>query len=276
MALTITTLIENTGGEHLGLQSEHGLSFYIEKDGCHILFDTGQSGRFIENASQLKIDLTTLDYVVLSHGHYDHSGGIKALSDLTCDFKLIMGEGFFNDKYGFKNNSWQFLGNSFDESFLSQKKIEYQFVNQPLIELIPDVYVISQFPRIHNDEVINPRFKIRKNEQLVDDHFDDEVLVAVDTDDGLVVILGCSHPGMKNMLDATVKLLNRPVYAILGGTHLVEANDSSLKTSLEYLNNDDLKVIGVSHCTGKPAMEYLASNDDRYFKNGTGSSLIVA
>jgi 7,8-dihydropterin-6-yl-methyl-4-(beta-D-ribofuranosyl)aminobenzene 5'-phosphate synthase len=223
----------------------------------------------------LKIDLTTLDYVVLSHGHYDHSGGIKALTELTCDFKLIMGEGFFNDKYGFKNNSWQFLGNSFDESFLNQKKIEYQFIRQSLTELIPDVYVVSKFPRIHQDEVINPRFKIRKNEQLVDDHFDDEVLVAIDTENGLVVILGCSHPGMKNMLDATVKLLNRPLYAILGGTHLVEASDSSLKTSLDYLNNDDLKVIGVSHCTGQPAMEYLATNDDRYFRNGTGSSLIV-
>lgn len=275
MALKITTLIENTGGEHLGLKSEHGLSFFIEKDDHKILFDSGQSGSFIDNARQLKADLIGLDYVVLSHGHYDHSGGIKHLTDLTCDFELIMGKGFFDDKYGFKNNCYEFLGNSFDETFLKQKNLTHRYIDQPVTELIPDVYIVSQFPRVHNDEVINPRFKIQKNGQFVDDPFSDEILLAIDTTEGLVIVLGCSHPGMKNMLDATVTQLNRPIYAILGGTHLVEASDSSLTLSLDYLKDDNLKVIGVSHCTGKTAMEHLAGNNCRYFHNSTGSSLIV-
>jgi 7,8-dihydropterin-6-yl-methyl-4-(beta-D-ribofuranosyl)aminobenzene 5'-phosphate synthase len=275
MALKITTLIENTGGEHLGLKSEHGLSFFIEKDDHKILFDSGQSGQFIDNARQLKADLISLDYVVLSHGHYDHSGGIKHLTDLTTDFELIMGNGFFNDKYGFKNNCYEFLGNNFDKSFLKQKNIKHRYIDQPITELIPDVYVVSQFPRIHRDEVINPRFKIQKEGHFFDDPFTDEVLVAIDTAEGLVIVLGCSHPGMKNMLDATVTLLKRPIYAILGGTHLVESSDDSLNISLDYLDDDNLKVIGVSHCTGNTAMEHLAGNNCRYFHNSTGSSLIV-
>ena len=102
-----------------------------------------------------------------------------------------------------------------------------------------------------------------------------KVLVAVDTHEGLVILLGCSHPGMKNMMDAARNLLGKPIYAVLGGTHLVEANDGSLDISMDYLNKGEMKVIGVSHCTGQKAMSNLSISNDRYFHNRTGSSLIV-
>lgn len=276
MSVKVTTLIENSGGEHKALFSEHGISFHIEKDGHSILFDSGQSDRFIANAQQLNIDLSTVEYVVLSHGHYDHSGGIRPLCEMTTGFELIMGEGFFHKKYGFKNNSYEYLGNNFDENFLVAKGLRYRFVDQPLMELIPGVYVLTRFPRIHQDEVINPRFKLEQSGEMVADPFNDEVLVAVDTPRGLIVILGCSHPGMKNMLDAVQSQLNRPLYALLGGTHLVEADNNCMNSSMSYLDKDDLKVLGVSHCTGQAAMDHLAGTDSRYFHNRTGSSVIVA
>ena len=275
MAVKITTLIENSPGEHHALKTEHGLSFCIEKDGRKILFDTGQSGAFIDNAAQLQIDLSDVDYVVLSHGHYDHSGGVRALSELTTGFELIVGQGFFDEKYGFRNNAYEYLGNNFDEKFLKEKLITYRVVDQALTEIVPGVYAVTDFPRIHADEVINPRFKVLRNGALEPDPFTDEVLLAVDTPQGLVVLLGCSHPGMKNMLDAVVKLFDKPLYAVLGGTHLVEADQHSLGKSLDYLGNDSLKVVGVSHCTGQPAMERMAGSNDRYFHNRTGSSLFV-
>ncbi|MCW8860693.1 MAG: MBL fold metallo-hydrolase [Deltaproteobacteria bacterium] len=275
MSVKITTLIENNAGENLALKTEHGISFFIEKDGYKLLFDSGQTGTFIENAKQLRVDLSALEAVVLSHGHYDHSGGIRPLSKLTTDFKLYMGQGFFDEKYGFKNNAYEYLGNNFDEKFLEEQGIAYQFVDQPLLEIIPGVYVVTQFPRKYQDEVINSRFKVMKNGVFQPDSFEDEVLLAVDTAEGLVVLLGCSHPGMKNMLDAVADLLPRPIYAILGGTHLVEASYSSLGKSMSYLNNDSLKVIGVSHCTGQIAMDQLAASNSRYYHNRTGSSLIV-
>ncbi|MFK5927013.1 MAG: MBL fold metallo-hydrolase [Desulfuromusa sp.] len=275
MSLKITTLIENSPGEHHALKTEHGISFFIEKDGHKILFDTGQTGAFIENAEQLRADLGALEYVVLSHGHYDHSGGFRQLTQVSKDFKLIMGQGFFDEKYGYKNNSYEYLGNNFDEKFLNDQGISYQFMKQQLTELVPGVYVVTGFPRIHADEVINPRFKVLRDGSYQPDPFDDEVLLAVDTPEGLVVLLGCSHPGMKNMLDAATTLIKRPVYAVLGGTHLVEANEQSLGLSMEYLQNDALKVIGVSHCTGQIAMDQLAASNSRYYHNRTGSSLIM-
>ncbi len=276
MAVKITTLIENSPGEHLALKSEHGISFFIEKDGHQLLFDTGQSGTFIENAEQLRVDLKGLEYVVLSHGHYDHSGGIRPLTEVTDNFELIMGRDFFTEKYGYKNGSYEYLGNNFDENYLQDRHIAYRFVDRPLTELLPGIYIVTDFPRKHADEVINPRFKIMRNGEMQADPFNDEVLVAIDTPKGLIVLLGCSHPGMKNMLDAATERLNRPVHAILGGTHLVEASDTSLVKSLDYLNNGGLEYIGVSHCTGKPAMEQLAGSNPHYYHNRTGSALIVA
>lgn len=96
MSLRITTLIENNSDENNTLISEHGLSLYIEIDEIKILFDTGQSGDFIKNADKLKIDLNNLNYVILSHGHYDHSGRFRKLVENTKNsFKLIVGNRFF-------------------------------------------------------------------------------------------------------------------------------------------------------------------------------------
>jgi len=275
MALKITTLIEDTMGEHLALKNEHGISFYIERDGHKVLFDTGQSGTFLENAEQLQIDLSDLEYVIISHGHYDHSGGLRALTHVANNFELIIGKGFFNEKCGFGNNSYEFIGNNFNEDFLLEKGVHYKFADRDLDEILPGIYVITNFPRVHKDEVINPRFKIIKDGSFVNDPFDDEVLVAVDTPEGLVVLLGCSHPGMKNMLDTARNLLEKPLYAVLGGTHLVEAKEMNLKLSLDYLNDNEIKAVGVSHCTGEKAMSELSISNDKYFHCRTGSSLVV-
>jgi 7,8-dihydropterin-6-yl-methyl-4-(beta-D-ribofuranosyl)aminobenzene 5'-phosphate synthase len=271
MPVTVTTLVENTLGEHLGLKNEHGLSFCIQKDGRTVLFDVGQSGAFLYNADRLQIDLSRLDHVVLSHGHYDHSGGFRALTEKTTRFTLLLGEGFFLGKYGKIKNSFEYLGNNFSEGFLAEKGIHYRTVKEPVEEIMPGVYVLSSFPRVHQDEVISPRFQIKKNGTFSQDLFHDEIAMAVDTSKGTVVLLGCSHPGMKNMIDAVKTRLNTPVYAVFGGTHLVEASPASLELSLEYLQNKDLGVIGMSHCTGGTASERLKSND-MYVRNRTGSS----
>ena len=124
------------------------------------------------------------------------------------------------------------------------------------------------------DEVINPRFKIKKPAGFIQDDFSDEVMIAIDTPKGLVIVLGCSHPGVKNMIDTAKTLLNKPVHAVLGGTHLVESRGESLQKSINYMI-DGINIIGVSHCTGKEAMAELSRAGERYFHNRTGSSLFV-
>ena len=275
MSICITTLIENSQGEHLALKTEHGISFYIEKDGRSLLFDTGQSADFLSNAKRLGLDLDNVEYVVLSHGHYDHSGGFLPLSEKYSGFELVMGRGFFDRKFGHRNGSYEYLGNNFDLNYIKSRRIPYRFVDKNLTELFEGVYVITGFPRIYEDEVVNPRFMIRRNGGFQPDPFDDEVLVAVDTPEGIIVLLGCSHPGMKNMLSAAAEAVDRPLFAVLGGTHMVEASQDSLEKSIDYLSKKSIHAIGVSHCTGPLGMERLSQSNPAYFHNRTGTSLYV-
>lgn len=275
MSLKITTLIENSPGEHLALKHEHGVAFYIEKDGHKLLFDTGQSGAFLENAEQLRVDLSDLEYVFISHGHYDHSGGFRELAKTAEGFTLVVGRGFFKEKYGYKNNSYEYLGSNFDEDFPAGHGVRLEFADAPHREVLPGVHVITDFPRIHEDEKVNPRFKVLENGKYVPDTFDDEIMLALDTPRGLVVLLGCSHPGVKNMLDRVQELVGGPIYAVLGGTHMVESSEASIDRTIAYFKDKGVEVIGVSHCTGQAAMDGFKVFGDKYFHNRTGSSLFV-
>lgn len=275
MALTITTLIENSPGEHKGLAHEHGLSFHIVKDGHVLLFDSGQSGSFLDNARELRIDPSDVAHVVLSHGHYDHSGGLPHLAELTTRFELLVGAGFFREKYGDRDNAVEFLGNNFDKAFLQREGIRWRELSDPVTEIVPGVYAITDFERTHADEKVNPRFTLRTADGFEPDPFTDEVCLAIDTPKGLVVLLGCSHPGVKNLLDTVLKRLNRPIHAVMGGTHMVEADADSVAKSVDFFLAKDIQAIGVSHCTGEKAMCSLEKLEGRYFHNRTGSSLYI-
>ncbi len=273
--IRITTLVENTPGEHLALRHEHGLSFFLEVAGRNILFDAGQSDAFLENARKLRLDPSSLEFVVLSHGHYDHSGGFRFLADLPGTRRLVVGKGFFEDKYAARNGGYEFLGNDFTRDFLIERSIPFTELWEPAMEIVPGVFVMGSFPRLHEDESINPRFRLLREGRFVPDPFDDEIMIAVDTAEGIVALLGCSHPGMRNMLDAAKTRLGKPVRAVLGGTHLVEAAEPGLSASLDYLSGGEIEVVGVSHCTGPVAMKRLGGSGMEYFHNRTGSALIV-
>ena len=122
---------------------------------------------------------------------------------------------------------------------------------------------------------MNPNFQVETDSGYKQDYFEDEVLLALDTSKGLVVVLGCSHPGVRNMLDHVKLKLQRPIYAVLGGTHLKEAETARIKDTVEYLVHEIDGPIGVSHCTGEEAMQQLQKATHRYFHNITGSVLKI-
>jgi 7,8-dihydropterin-6-yl-methyl-4-(beta-D-ribofuranosyl)aminobenzene 5'-phosphate synthase len=275
MSLKITTLIENSADKESGLECEHGLSFFIEKDGIKMLFDTGQTGKFLTNAEKLGVNLSSLDYVAISHGHYDHSGGFMDLAGDYGGFEMIVGDGFFKKKYGLKKEVYKFNGNSFTEKDLIENTIKYRFVSEAVTPLGSGISILTAFPRLNKTEVLNPRFMLEEGGEYVLDSFDDEILIVIETPKGMVVVMGCCHPGVRNMLDAVKAHFDKPLYAVLGGTHLIEAEGEQLEESIRYLANEKIKFLGVSHCTGEKAMTRLKNSIPDYFHNMTGCILDI-
>lgn len=278
MGLKITTLIENNSDKNNILINEHGLSLYIEINEKKILFDTGESGDFIKNAEKLKINLNDLDYVILSHGHYDHSGGFKKFVENTnTSFKLIIGNGFFNEKYKLiEDEIYKFNGNSFDEKFFEQNNISTNSINQDIFYIAEDVMVFSNFERTNHFEILNKKFYIKKNDEYILDDFSDEIALGIKHEKGLVIILGCSHEGLVNILETITKRTGMSIYGIVGGSHLIEADKLRLNNTINYLKEKNISIFRLSHCTGDKAVERLKDEfRDRFVYNNTGNVIKV-
>ncbi len=279
MFIRITTLVENSKGEHLGLVHEHGLSFLIEKDGKSFLFDTGQGDAIIRNAQKLALDIFSVGDIILSHGHYDHSGGITSLlkeGGSAFTPRIHVHKGFFIPKYGMHNNRAEFLGNDFTPEDLRNHGCPISTCHSGIKTIAEGVWIVGDFGKNHPEEVISERFCLLTDKGMEPDMFTDEIMMVIDSPKGLILLAGCSHPGIMNMIDTVCSHFDKNIYAILGGTHLVEAGETQLKSATGYLYDLDCQVIGVSHCTGKDVMETLSKTDQRFFHNRTGSSLIIS
>jgi 7,8-dihydropterin-6-yl-methyl-4-(beta-D-ribofuranosyl)aminobenzene 5'-phosphate synthase len=305
MSTQITTLIENNQDPDRTLMAEHGLSFFIHHGGTNILFDTGQSDKFLANADTLKVDLSTVHHVVLSHGHYDHTDGFPHLvqqlerKGTPPGFTLNIHRAFFDPKYSSENGSLRYIGCGWDRQWATSQSFTLNYVEGRGTTLAPGVHLVTAFDRTHPLEVHNPRFVVSRvsseaagttaaatqkttarpvspdDPTLEIDDFRDEQAIVLETPKGLVVLVGCSHPGIMNMLDTVRSRFTAPIFAVLGGTHLVEARGERLEEALDYLSDEAIPRVGPSHCTGEEAMNALARRNPRFFPNVSGTTLTV-
>lgn len=276
--MRITTLIENKLSESEDLHIEHGLSIYIEVDDKRILFDTGQSGNFIDNAKKLNIDLKNLDYVAISHGHFDHSGGLERLiKEVNGNIELYLGDGFFNKKYSLREDGdYSYLGNTFDENFLLENGVKFKYVKDEIINLTENLMIFSNFQREEEFENTNPFMYLKDGEDYIKDEFLDEISLGINTSKGLVVIVGCSHVGILNIINTIESKTGLRIYGIIGGTHLVKEDDEKINSIIEYLREKEIKLIGACHCTGKQGETMLGQQlEENFINNNTGDVLII-
>lgn len=271
--MKITTLIENKSGERDELHTEHGLSVHIEVDGRSILFDLGQSGNFIDNAKSLDIDLKKVDYIIISHGHYDHSGGLERfIEEINPNAKLYLGDGFFNKKYRLSGeDDYEYIGNPFDEEFLKSNNIEFQYIKDDISRITENLSIYGNFIRNDEFENTNQDMYLEENGDYKKDLFLDEISLGIKTDKGLIIIVGCSHVGIVNILETISRKTNMNIYAIIGGTHLVKEDDDKINRIIEYIKEKDIKIIGACHCTGKQGETMMGQQlEESFISNNTG------
>lgn len=282
--MKLTTLIENVQDDNKELKAEHGLAMFIETKDCNVLFDTGKTGDFIDNAHKLNIDLKNIDILVLSHAHYDHCGGVKRLlEDYDIKPKLIVSEHFFekSNRYYYSDGTlksdfsrcigYNDVGINFHETYIRDKGITIDFVKNNVLKISDELFAVSNFNKKYDIEKTNENMKVKVGDKYIVDQFEDELALGVKTSKGIVILLGCSHPGFLNMISTIEETFNEKIYAIIGGSHLVEADDSRIKKSIEYLNKLNIEMIGLSHCTGEKAVKEISENCSGFFYNKTGT-----
>lgn len=287
MELQITTLIENEPDDKGALKCEHGLSLYIEFQGKKILFDTGQTGAFLENAKALGKSLEAVDYILISHGHYDHSGGVPRLLESlekklvlsedkpTDKIPMLVGTEFFHPKYKqLPDGSWHYNGNPFEEEKIDKAPVVLQKITEDMTYIAENIVVFKNFKRYTNFEGTNPKFFVKQSRTKIDE-FVDEIALGLITTKGIVLVVGCSHVGIVNILENVIERTKLPIYAVLGGTHLVEAGEERLQETIKAFQKRKVQRLAVSHCTGEQGMLYAkrAFGAD-FIRNNTGNVYI--
>jgi 7,8-dihydropterin-6-yl-methyl-4-(beta-D-ribofuranosyl)aminobenzene 5'-phosphate synthase len=279
--LRIVTLIENQAGERKDLIHEHGLSFFVERDGQAVMFDTGAGAGFLHNAEKLRVDIKSVRALLVSHAHYDHAGGVRSFYEKT-DFRIpvITGGNFFDPKY--KTHTWgrNYIGIDFVPRWIQEKSIEYRSLaaenfSPVMREVIPGVWAVNGFPRIFPEEKIDPVFVVEREGKIELDDFRDEICLVAESGDSLTIIVGCGHPGIMNMLETIKNIFQKRIGALIGGIHLMDAEPPRIKRFLEYAACLQCDCFGIAHCSGKDVKAQMEKDVKRFYRNVTGSSIYL-
>ncbi len=276
MAFTLTTLVENSVPKARGVIAEHGLSFFIEAGGRRVVFDTGQGFALVQNAEALGVDLSSVEAVVLSHGHYDHSGGLNALLEVNREFTLYAHPGAFDEKFSKRNGQVRSIGPPISRQALEAKGIRMVLEPGPL-EIVPGVTTSGEIPGVTDFEVVDPALFTRQGETLVPDPVKDDLSLILNAPNGVAVLLGCAHRGVINILTQVQSISGkRRLLALAGGLHLGGVSEAVLKRTLEALGRFSPELLVPGHCTGFPAILALyGAFKDRVRLNQVGYVLRI-
>jgi len=265
--MKITTLIENRASEtNPDLAAEWGLSLHIEFDSHSILFDTGSSGAFADNAKKLSIKIDSIDTAVLSHQHFDHGGGLERFFSLNSKAKVYLADAPIDERYiklfGFFK---KYIG--LNHGVMDKFQDRFRAIGKPT-EILPDVFIFPHIVNTHPRPIGNKQLLVKKNGELSPDDFSHELVMAVRENDQLVIFTGCSHNGILNMIDTVAKEFDRlPIKAVIGGFHIVSSppfhSMAGTRKEVEDLGravlNYPVKMTYTGHCTGTKAFTVLKS-----------------
>jgi len=253
----IRILVDNRADK--GLVEEHGFSVWLEASGRRILYDTGQGKALLPNADILECDLEQIDVLVLSHGHYDHSGAVAEVVQRAGSSRVFCHPNAFVPRYSIKTgesprNIAMPLHNG--EALFSVPDNRVRWVTRPRM-IAGGIGISGPIPRLHPLEDTGGPFFLDP-EGRHPDPIKDDMAMWIETDRGLVILTGCCHSGLINTVEHIRALSGvENIYGVIGGLHLVSASRDRLESTCHALRRWNPVFVVPCHCTGEEAQSYL-------------------
>jgi len=262
--MKVVTLTENEKVEG-DLKNEFGLSLHLEANGRRILFDTGSTTAFAENAPKLGVDLGAVDLAVLSHSHFDHGGGLRSFFKANSRAPLYLRPGTEEEYFARVLFLEKYIG--LDHGVIRENAQRIRIIDQDT-EIASGLHIITQIPRAELRPHTEKRLLVKQNGKLIADEFRHELAFVVEEVDGISVLTGCGHRGILNMLQAAKsKFPDRRIKAAIGGFHMIGSPISGgMGMTAEEVREiaRRFKELGCErvisgHCTGNKASAILRS-----------------
>ncbi|NPV86486.1 MAG: MBL fold metallo-hydrolase [Anaerolineae bacterium] len=252
LKIKITCVVDNSVKISSKLRGEHALSFLVQVGPACILFDTGNSPDILEhNLRELGEDPMRIKHVFLSHGHYDHTGGLGWVISNTRRPTVIADTNLFEKKLIRVEKEFKHIGVTITPEQIMEKA-DLKLIKDAPYSISQGVAITARIPRVTPVEIITgSKFFIEKELMIEEDQFVDDRAMVIEAEKGVIVIVGCCHSGLINTLTYVQKTYQKPLLAVLGGAHLNEANaDRINKTVVAARERFKPQYMYLNHCTG--------------------------
>ena len=273
MIKKVTVICENSVQTPLPVAGEHGLSFYIEGDEGDTLFDTGQGIGLLHNMKMLGKDASGIKRIILSHGHYDHTGGLlPLLEEIKTEIPVYLHPAAFNEKSALlPSGDLRNIGFQASREVYESKGASFREI-PGFAKVADSVYAISDIKHHDGWKAWDTRLMRKTDNGISADPFEDDLSLILETAQGPVVLLGCAHAGIIEILESISKETGyKSFHAVIGGTHLDSAPAGYVKGAVEALKEYKVQVIAVSHCTGfRVACMFAHEFKDKFINASVG------
>ncbi len=250
--MKLTVLVDNNTLIDQYFYGEPAVSYYIEDEGVKVLFDIGYSDLFLRNSIALKKDLTKVDYVVLSHGHNDHTGGLSSFVKYfknieRSKFTAIIGHSdVFHKKY--YDGRVSIGAEVTTKDLLDVDGLELNLSQKP-IQISDNLFFLGEIPRCNRFENQSPIGIVLKDGVEEPDYLLDDSALVYKSDRGLFIITGCSHAGICNIIEYAKEVCrNDRICGVIGGFHLLNPDKKQLEQTIDYLSQQEIEAIYPCHC----------------------------
>jgi 7,8-dihydropterin-6-yl-methyl-4-(beta-D-ribofuranosyl)aminobenzene 5'-phosphate synthase len=249
----INVVVDNTASDPKLYHSEHGLSYWIEYEGHHILFDTGAGDAIMPNLKALGLDPRKLDAVVISHGHYDHIGGLAqilmARKAAKLETPVFISPNAFRSHLAKKEAGMQEVGSPLEAHNYEQMGAKFHYV-EGKARLWPGCMAICPIPRVTDFENPAPNLFAQSGGKFMPDEMPDDLAMIMRGVKGVSVVSGCAHSGTINILMEAKKAIGKEPAFFIGGTHLDKVGEEQRIETLAELTRWSQLTVASGHCTG--------------------------